>query len=524
MSLYSQCLDLLKDSKGGSTSSDGLTINITVIPGRGFMFSCTTKPVCLNYDVYWNMYSQAIGGKCVFIQDSKSVLVDPIIPENISDIIGNKNTELWFDDRIIKYSYKDNKWCISHSIEIRFNSLSSDYPIIRSEIYKLNKPECNFKVDQSLVTDVDSKMLDIKLLDCLKSGIENRIYRINQEQILKIYPSTIGGLRQFLVEMDITNRIKSKHLNKTRYAFSPESKLLHIKAIITDYNPKTLEYRLSSGLKAYPMKERLENIYQLLSLLYQLHSNNIIHGDIKCDQILFDSDNTIKLIDYDSSEYLDSKDPNSIKFQADYYYSWRELDNKVHGAASDIFALGHVAVDIIRGITNSTNNIEWAKIPKDYQERIKFVSSLVSESPIIVDFISNILEPDWTKRKSAQELLGHEIFKDFKSPHDSTTVTIYDKEIADKSLAQKVRDLLKGYKTINKCCVYTLLNRLVKVGYKGVNGEFDIETINAAIFIIGLLYRDSTVEINFLILNKVEELAMIRTINKIAFKLKGLLH
>jgi len=59
-----------------------------------------------------------------------------------------------------------------------------------------------------------------------------------------------------------------------------------------------------------PFNEQIARIYskQIIEGINYLHSNNIIHRDLKCANILLDSNAKIKLSDFGSSKKLKTKD------------------------------------------------------------------------------------------------------------------------------------------------------------------------------------------------------------------------
>lgn len=71
-----------------------------------------------------------------------------------------------------------------------------------------------------------------------------------------------------------------------------------------EYLPETLEmiYSNYGQIGADTVRQYSR---QLLSAVKYLHDNKVIHKDIKCSNILVNSDGTIKLSDFGSSKRLD---------------------------------------------------------------------------------------------------------------------------------------------------------------------------------------------------------------------------
>ena len=84
----------------------------------------------------------------------------------------------------------------------------------------------------------------------------------------------------------------------------------------------------------------------ILEGLYFLHSNNILHCDIKPSNIIVDSNNTTKIIDFDMLLRIDGEYVNGNVIMGTYPYIPKEImTKKIYYLKSDIWGLG---VSIIR--------------------------------------------------------------------------------------------------------------------------------------------------------------------------------
>ena len=91
-------------------------------------------------------------------------------------------------------------------------------------------------------------------------------------------------------------------------------------------------------------------ISQLLDVLYNLHSNGIVHRDLKLENILLDNNLNLKVCDFG---FATSKHVNKLKsFRGTYTYMAPEIKEgkEYDGTKADIFSTGVVLFIIVQGI------------------------------------------------------------------------------------------------------------------------------------------------------------------------------
>jgi serine/threonine protein kinase len=126
-----------------------------------------------------------------------------------------------------------------------------------------------------------------------------------------------------------------------------------------------LEYMKNGDLKTYlqaqnsiPMSLKLKWAYQIAQAVSLLHSNGIIHCDIKPRNFLLDATLNIKIIDFSGSS-LDGSKPASGEGTRFYLpRHWRDPPT----VATDLFALGSTLYEVFQG------NSPYEEIPSDQVE------------------------------------------------------------------------------------------------------------------------------------------------------------
>ena len=170
----------------------------------------------------------------------------------------------------------------------------------------------------------------------------------------------------------------------------------------------------------------IQNIMrQILEGLAFLHRNNIAHLDIKPENIIFDKEGNIQLIDLGMSRMIPSLHKAGV-IANEPYFAAPEVIEGFHDKKADIWSAG-VLFFMLRfgylpffdGINdvNDTNTYYKlsSQIKQGFESRIKegfgpWFPSRIAISVALEDLISKMLERDLAKRLTALECLAHPYF------------------------------------------------------------------------------------------------------------------
>ena len=145
---------------------------------------------------------------------------------------------------------------------------------------------------------------------------------------------------------------------------------------------------------------------QILYGLKYLHDRNIIHRDIKCANILVDTNGVVKLADFGMAKEVDKLDMlKSCKGSA-YWMAPEVIDpKKTYNHAADIWSVGCTVLEMSTG-EPPFGDLEWHRAlwKVGHGEAPPIPDELPAD---LRDFISNCLEVNVAKRPNCDILLTH---------------------------------------------------------------------------------------------------------------------
>ena len=182
--------------------------------------------------------------------------------------------------------------------------------------------------------------------------------------------------------------------------------------------------------------EALDILGQLTLALHTCHSQQIAHGDLKLENVLYDEAGRLKLGDFGHAVFLDATTGHPISYRQyelshnhQHIWSSREnteaffsqedgdaryialdmLNERMFYMSGDIFALGMCMYELMSGTLLPKNGEEHTALrTTDLVKRTLAATKKYSVDLVVLIF--SLIHPDPTKRPTAQELMCREIF------------------------------------------------------------------------------------------------------------------
>ncbi|XP_063038927.1 serine/threonine-protein kinase PAK 1-like [Melospiza melodia melodia] len=157
--------------------------------------------------------------------------------------------------------------------------------------------------------------------------------------------------------------------------------------------------------------------WECLQGLDFLHANEVIHRDVKSDNILLRTDGSVKLADFGLATQLTPEQSRRCSVTGTPWWMAPEVvTGQPYGPKVDIWSFGIVGIEMIEqeppylGKSSGTATYLIATVGTPQLQQPKLLSALLR------DFLSCCLQTDEEQRWSAKELLQHPFVTSAKPP------------------------------------------------------------------------------------------------------------
>ena len=156
-------------------------------------------------------------------------------------------------------------------------------------------------------------------------------------------------------------------------------------------------------------------IEMILKGLVDIHKKNLIHRDIKGENILLSEDGTAKIGDFGVGAHLTNEENRNSKKGSPYWMSPQVALKANYDSKTDIWSLGITCIEMVEGeppYSQLKPRCVIEKIGKNPPVARELINPRFHTDEFI-DFVKNCLEINPSKRPSAKELLNHKFIIEY---------------------------------------------------------------------------------------------------------------
>ncbi|XP_070559701.1 NUAK family SNF1-like kinase 1 [Ptychodera flava] len=210
----------------------------------------------------------------------------------------------------------------------------------------------------------------------------------------------IEDLERIRREIKIMTSLEHPHIINIREVFESNTKIV----IVMEYASGGELYDYLNTVKRLPESECRRFFRQIASAIYYCHRNNIVHRDLKLENILLDEDYNIKIADFGLSSNF-SYDSLLHTYCGSPLYASPEIVNgqPYYGPEVDCWSLGVILYALVYR-TMPFDNSDFTKLTKQISEANYYEPANPSPAS---ELIRNMLTVNPKKRATIEEICSH---------------------------------------------------------------------------------------------------------------------
>ncbi|TIB99286.1 Pkinase-domain-containing protein [Wallemia mellicola] len=324
-------------------------------------------------------------------------------------------------------------WWLAHEFGVVTIPPSDFYGEENQKLGYNNKKAQLAQAYQSLTTDLTSPVLrtigNYTLGRTLGSGSYG-IVRLSTHRLVKgarvavkSVSKTHNQLSALVRELHHYRRLSHPHIAQLLEIVATE-KDIHLVTELCD-GGELFDYLVDKGRLSDTETRRVFG--QLMLALHYLHSNGVVHRDLKLENILLDKDGNVKLGDFGFAREFDDGPGNLMStWCGTTAYASPEMlrGEKYSGKETDIWSAGIILYALLTGGLPFDDDDE--DVMKELVLKGEYYNPSDFLSPDACDLISSILQQKPSDRLTIEQILAHPFFTRFPSQQFPLT-TLHEK-------------------------------------------------------------------------------------------------
>ena len=250
------------------------------------------------------------------------------------------------------------------------------------------------------------------ILEMIGEGAFGKVYKGQRKctnQIVAIKKIIKKGkkekeLKNLRQEIDILHRLYHENIIQCLDSFETNSEF----CLVTELGTGQL-YEIIQEDKKLPEKQIKEIALQLTSALFYLHNNNIIHRDIKPQNVLISASGIIKICDFGFARAIDNKTMITSIKGTPLYMAPELLKEYPYNKKADLWSLGVILYELYVGQPPFYTNNFQTLLHKIAKEEIRYPDSMSSD---FKDFLKGLLVKNPKDRWDWPKILQHPFLKE----------------------------------------------------------------------------------------------------------------
>jgi serine/threonine protein kinase len=227
--------------------------------------------------------------------------------------------------------------------------------------------------------------------------------------VAKVFPRTDQGILPYTREVSILKQLRHPHIIRLiDFANFPDSHVL----ISKDGGSSLFDFALAN--ESLPGATIRQMGRSMCAAIQHLHLRNIVHGDIKPENLVIDAKGRVRLIDFGlSQELMPGKTLNSRQIGSLFYQAPEVITERPHTAKIDVWGLGITVFALATSHFPFTTEDEYANMCEVLMEPPDMGPLKANHSPEFVEVTNAMLEKEPNKRPTITQCLEFPWFKEY---------------------------------------------------------------------------------------------------------------